>query len=489
MKFCPECGAKLVSQKFCQECGENLSNYLHKSTDSLGSFDFSALEKEANKQLTEQIGLQVEGQVLVKYTGKSRDVVIPRGITEIFDEAFKNNEVVATVEIPEGVKLIGKSAFAGCKYLKKITIPSTVEEIYESAFEGCCELESITLPNILTRIRAKLFYGCGSLSQINIPNSVTAIDWCAFCGCGITNINIPDSVTSIGSNQPFGSNLCIGAFSGTGLTSVSLPKHLTYIDSYTFYSCTQLSNVTIPIGIKSIGGGAFYKCPIDEIHYEGTVDDWAKINIVRGNSIGDLQNALPMINKMYFNNKLATEITISTDIPDKGFCYWNTLQKVVVAPNVKSIGDYAFKGCTALKEIKILGNNTLIGHSAFSGCSSLEKLEMHFANTDHPYPLGYYFGGERYTGGEKTEQLYMNSYNDVFCIPTSLKKLTVTAGTMDQYSIINCHNLTEVTIGEAVNFTSSFSYCNCQNLKTVTAPKQYAALMNSCFPNSKIITY
>jgi hypothetical protein len=161
----------------------------------------------------------------------------------------------------------------------------------------------------------------------------------------------------------------------------------------------------------------------------------------------------------------------------------------VVAPSVKSIGYYAFKGCTALTEVKILGNDTLINNSAFSGCSSLEYLELHFSKSDRPKPLGYYFGGERYNGGVETEQRYQNSYNNVFCIPASLKKLTVTAGTMDQYSITNCHNLTDVTIGEAVNFTSSFSYCNCQNLKTITVPKRYAELMKLYFSYCKIITY
>ena len=47
----------------------------------------------------------------------------------------------------------------------------------------------------------------------------------------------------------------------------------------------------------------------------------------------------------------------------------------------------------------------------------------------------------------------------------------------------------DVTIGEAVNFSSSFSYCNCQNLKTITVPKRYAEQMKAYFPNSKIITY
>ena len=33
LKFCPECGAKLITQKFCQECGSNLSQYLADEED------------------------------------------------------------------------------------------------------------------------------------------------------------------------------------------------------------------------------------------------------------------------------------------------------------------------------------------------------------------------------------------------------------------------------------------------------------------------
>ena len=50
MKFCPECGVQLVSQKFCHECGANISNYLNK-TNATNTFDFSSLQMEAQKQL------------------------------------------------------------------------------------------------------------------------------------------------------------------------------------------------------------------------------------------------------------------------------------------------------------------------------------------------------------------------------------------------------------------------------------------------------
>lgn len=43
MNFCPKCRKKLVVQDFCVECGADLTEFLN--NDSLGSFDFSILEK------------------------------------------------------------------------------------------------------------------------------------------------------------------------------------------------------------------------------------------------------------------------------------------------------------------------------------------------------------------------------------------------------------------------------------------------------------
>jgi hypothetical protein len=56
------------------------------------------------------------------------------------------------------------------------------------------------------------FECCNSLTDVNIPNSVTTIGQGAFCECdSLTNVIIPNSVTSIG----------IGAFGTcTSLTSV-----------------------------------------------------------------------------------------------------------------------------------------------------------------------------------------------------------------------------------------------------------------------------
>lgn len=62
----------------------------------------------------------------------------------------------------------------------------------------------------------------------------------------------------------------------------------------------------------------------------------------------------------------------ATSIPTE--CFLNRGDLVeVVAPNVTSIGNSAFEGCTMLKTVKFSDNITYIGSDAFKGCVSLKS--------------------------------------------------------------------------------------------------------------------
>ena len=103
----------------------------------------------------------------------------------------------------------------------------------------------------------------GRTGAFAIPEGVTGIEEGAFFSCeNLTSVTLPSSLTSI---ESF-------AFGGCGnLTSVTLPEGVTSIKSYAFYFCENLISVTIPSSMTSIESSAFAYCySITDVYYGGT---------------------------------------------------------------------------------------------------------------------------------------------------------------------------------------------------------------------------
>lgn len=67
----------------------------------------------------------------------------------------------------------------------------------------CSNLTEINLPDNLTSIGEEAFSGCSSLTEINLPDNLTSIGGFAFYGCSsLTGIHLPANLTSIG-RAPF----------------------------------------------------------------------------------------------------------------------------------------------------------------------------------------------------------------------------------------------------------------------------------------------
>ena len=61
------------------------------------------------------------------------------------------------------------------------------------------------------------------------------------------------------------------------LVDVALPRNVTSIGLLAFVGCTNLRSVTFPKALKKIESDAFYATTLSEILYDGTVEEFDRI--------------------------------------------------------------------------------------------------------------------------------------------------------------------------------------------------------------------
>ena len=286
-------------------------------------------------------------------------IKIPNSVTSIRDYTFYNCAGLTNFVIPSSVTSIGTDAFYGCKGLMSIVIPSSVTSIGGSAFSGCNNLKrvyncsSLTLTPgssgdgyvayyatdvynncrldgdyVITDIDGKP-YVCryvGQETELTLPATYGISDYAFNNYKDLTKITIPNGVKSIGEN----------AFSGcTGLTSFEIPNSMTSIGSFAFDGCTGLTSIEIPNSVTSIGRYAFEDCT-------GTIS----INC----DIEDAENS------------------------NEGWFYGSKFSEVILGEAVNKVGKYAFYGLTSIKSLTIGGNVNRIGYYAFDNCTGLTSI-------------------------------------------------------------------------------------------------------------------
>ena len=382
---------------------------------------------------------------------------VPVSTSELTCDAIDcvTNETVNNLMIPSKlryknkeftVRTICSCLLVGNNYVKTLTVDCN-GEIPNYAFDGCSSLSSVTIGNNVTSIGDNAFDGCSGLTSVAIGNSVTTIGGSAFYDCsGLSSVNISDlaawcNIDFSGKDSnplSYAHHLYIN---GNEITNLVIPNDVTSIGGFAFYGCDGLTSVAIGSSVTSIGSSAFYECSGLTSVNISDLAAWCNIDFS-----GKDSNPLSYAHHLYINGNEITNLVIPNDVTSIGvwaFSGCSGLTSITIPNSVTSIGGSAFYGCSGLTSVTIPNSVTFIGGSAFYGCSGLTFVSIPNSVT--------------------------SISNGAFDGCTGLTSVTIpnSVTTIGTFAFYECSGLTSVAIPSSVTSIGNYAFDGCNSLKNL----------------------
>ena len=260
-------------------------------------------------------------------------VVLPATVTRIDDSAFCNCIRLKEIVFSDGLSLISWNAFEGCVSLNSLVFPPSLRKLNGSAFMGCRGLQSVVFQGAGAAVGKNAFHNCTALSSVTFPEGEFTLGDYVFQGCqSLRKVSFqtlpaytPNTFQGLPNLEPV---VVDNQLIAMGLNSnAQIPAEVTRIGDYACYCNTQLTQMTIPVGVRSIGQGAFARC--------------ARLSAVQ----------------------LPPELEV---IGDSGFECCFDLANLELPSGLKAIGAHAFSHCERLKAIVIPSEVEEVSDEAFS---------------------------------------------------------------------------------------------------------------------------
>ena len=456
-------------------------------------------------------------------------VTFEEGATEI-PVNIMGNSMITSVVIPDSVTVINSSSFRNCVNLSSVKMSDNITHINDFAFCNSTALSDIVLSKSLKYIGAHCFYGCEGLTYIEIPKSLESVGYYdgranllatpftntpnlknagfeegitiivdnLFANSSLTEIVIPDTVTSIGKNA-FNSSTALkkvelsknlisignSAFNYCiALEAISFPKTVEVIDVSAFKRCDSIKEVTIPSNIKNLGDNAFCECAELEKVYlpkkltngSHAFDGCLKLkNVVIEEGIECLPNGIlyntgietikipSSVKKIgwdalgYCAELKTVELNDGLEILDTNALRNTPITSIVIPDTVVEMNKGVFSGCKDLKTVKLSENCKVISAEMFMGCKVLEKIVM--------------------------PEIVTTLGDHAFKNCMALREITLNKGLtkIGQYAIENCDSLTKIQLPNSVESIGTGAFYDCDDLVDVTLGSGISAVSDRTF--------
>ena len=269
----------------------------------------------------------------------------------------------------------------------------------------------------------------------------------------------------------------------------------------------SIDSVTIPKTVTHIGDIVFYNTGCDYIYFQGSLEQWCKMDI----------EELPSNFELYINGEKLVNANIPegiTSLLDLTFIGCKSLTSVVLPSTLIAIGNSTFSGCSNLTNVDLSNcvNLSSIGISAFSGCNISPNFTddygvNYFGNDTNPYMILLDDGtlsDSSYIIPDTCITILENAFDSNSSItditlPSSLTsinsrafrycsgltgELVIPEGvtSIGDYAFYSCSRLTrELVIPEGVTSIGSNAFYGCSGLTSITLPSSLRSIGMDAF--------
>ncbi len=508
------------------------------------------------------------------------------GFETIHDDAFYSTPNLKSVSMDDTVTAIGGSAFSYCLRLESVRLSENLTTIDYSAFSKCPKLSEITIPSTVTRIGRYAFLDDPALMDITIMSMECEFDLKSVGymlgeefvkNTGLTIHCYPSSTAEEYANtEGFQIDLIGDHFAGTCgenlrweinyekkrlnirgqgameeyivvsppwaylndyINQISIGAGVTSITDYVFYNQVNVTKVSIPESVTSIGAQAFLGCSSlkevtltnkkveigehalgfipnystdipDKISgfvlkgYTGsTAESYAKANGITFVSLNDQDvvegecgayltwrytKATGLLEIM--GNGLMPDFSNSGDNlpPWSEIVGAENIKSISMEDTVNSIGAYAFSGMTKVKILKLPHDLWSVGDHALEGCTALAQVQFN----DELGEIGEYgFAGCTSLTAVNLPEDFCKLRDHAFENCKSIKKIVLpmgigyynaNLGQIGCYAFAGCSGLTDLVVKNAQDISKG-CFQNCTSLKNVTFSDRTVFIEESAF--------
>lgn len=275
------------------------------------------------------------------------------------------------------------------------------------------------------------FWSGKQVDSVIIAEGITAIGNNNFRRLNITSVTLPSTLKTIGG----------GAFNECKkLTTIVLPEGLETVNGNAFHS-VPLTSLTLPSTLKTVGRGAFTGSRIEQVHI-ASLESWL------GMTFGDaFEGAFTWIDGLYIGDTQITDL--------------------VIPEGTEALGRFAFYNCGGFASVTFPSSLKTVPADTFKGTSTkvyvnseADWLSIQFGNADANPAKYLYIHGELpsvFTAPEGTAFIPAYSFTDCVNIKTLILPASVTE--IGRYIAYSSSGLRRVVcLGARPNTSGSFSY-------------------------------